>query len=600
MKNKKRITLIFLCIFSITILILLMQGIKAWGENSTKKYAANELLIQSKAGVPKGKIAEILKGLDAYAEEEIPQIRIKKIKVPSGKFDKVKAALLENPHIAFAEPNYIADIFIIPNDEKYPSQWHLPNISAPEGWDINTGSQNITIAVIDSGVNSTHPDLTGKVVPGYNFLYESVNTMDVNGHGTAVAGSAAAISNNFTGVVGVAWQNPIMPLVVVNTDGWATYYDIARAMTFAADKGAKVMNISIAGSSSSSTLQNAVNYAWNKGAVFFASAGNYSTSTPYYPAACSNVVAVSASNSSNSRASFSNYGSWVDITAPGVSILTTNNSGGYSSLSGTSFSSPIAAGLAALIMSANPFLTNSQVVNIILQNADDIGTEGFDSYFGYGKINLFKSLVAASGTIPEPDSTTPSVSIASPSNGSAVNGSITVSVSATDNTGVTEVELYINGFLYDTDTTEPYTFLWDTREHSDGIYELKALAYDSSGNSGQSNIVTVSVINTVPDDVIAPVVTIISPQDNEKIYNTVKINVSAMDNVGINRIEFYVDNVLNSVNFSDTNTYTWTWNTRKLKAGEHIVTVKAYDYAGNEASDSVIVYKESTVSKKRS
>jgi len=278
-----------------------------------------------------------------------------------------------------------------------------------------------------------------------------------------VAGTAAAISNNIAGVAGVAWGNPIMPLVVLNSDNWGSYYDVARAITFAADNGIRVINISLGGSSSSSTMQNAINYAWTKGTLVFASAMNNAASTPNYPAACEHVVAVSATTSSDTRASFSNYGAWIDIAAPGVSILTTNRGGGYGYWSGTSFSSPIAAGLAGLIISANPDLTNTQLVEIITQNADDLGDPGFDQYYGYGRVNACASLVAAIGTAPEPepepDITDPLVSIASPDEGSNVSSSITVSVSATDNVGVDSVELYIDGAFFGTSATNPHNFL---------------------------------------------------------------------------------------------------------------------------------------------
>ncbi|MBT1077344.1 S8 family serine peptidase, partial [Geobacter grbiciae] len=188
----------------------------------------------------------------------------------------------------------------------------------------------------------------------------------------------------------------------------------------AADHGVRIINLSYGGSTTSSTLQNAVNYAWNKGAIVFASAANYNTSTPYYPAACTNAVSVSATDANDAKASFSNYGPTIDIAAPGVSILTTANGGGYASVSGTSFSSPIAAGLGALILSVNPTLTNAQVVDIITRNADDIGTPGFDQYFGYGRINVLKSLTAAQSAVPVSDATAPTASITSPTNSSTV------------------------------------------------------------------------------------------------------------------------------------------------------------------------------------
>jgi thermitase len=215
-----------------------------------------------------------------------------------------------------------------PNDPDYPSAWHLTQISAPSAWDTTTGSPKVTVAVIDSGADSTHPDLGPKLVPGWSFLSGTSNTSDTMGHGTATAGTVGAASNNGTGVASIAWQNPIMPLVVVDSTGYASYSNMASAITYAADHGARIVNMSLAGSGASSTLQSAVTYAWGKGTVVFASAGNYSTSTPYYPAACDYVLAISSTNSLDQLSSFSNYGSWIDLAAPGEGIWTTSSGGG--------------------------------------------------------------------------------------------------------------------------------------------------------------------------------------------------------------------------------------------------------------------------------
>ncbi len=563
----------------------------SWGNNGDTGGAANELIIQAKAGVSRGKLAGVLEGLGTASVGDIPQIRLKRIRVQSREFEKVKAALKKNPHIKFVEPNYIAEAAFIPNDAQYYSQWHLQKISASPGWDISTGSASVPIAIIDSGIDPTHPDLAGKLIQGYNFVGGNTDTHDVMGHGTAVAGSAAALSNNYIGVAGIAWQNPVMPLVVINSNNWATYYDVANAITYAADHGAKIINLSLAGSSSSSTLQNAVNYAWNKGAVIFAAAANNSTSTPYYPAACNNVVAVSATTSSDTLASFSNYGTWVDISAPGVSILTTTNGGAYSSWSGTSFSSPITAGLGALIMSVNPSLTNAQIVDIIEENADDLGSPGFDPYFGYGRINVYKSVLSAFNTLPVLDEIAPTVSITSPANASTVVGSVTVSVSATDNVGVSKVELYVNGTLYASDTTEPYSFLWDTSSLYPGYYDLKALAYDAAGNVGPSGSVTVYVSNAYSLDTIKPSVTILSPQNNTYVSRRVRVKAAASDNVGIKRVEFYIDGALKTTLYRNSTSYTWYWYTLSASKGAHTLMLKAFDEAGNIGTDSITVYK---------
>jgi Subtilase family/Bacterial Ig domain/Fervidolysin N-terminal prodomain len=559
-----------------------------WAGNENGPHARGQLLIKSKAGVPKGEMQRILARQGAVTAGEIEQIKVRLIRVPDHALEKVKAALEKNPHISFVEYNFIAEGFAEPNDERYSSQWHLPKISAPDGWDMCTGSDIAPIAIIDSGVDPTHPDLSGKLLSGYNFVENNTDTHDVRGHGTAVAGTAAAISNNVAGVAGVAWGNPIMPLVVLNSDNLASYYNVARAITFAADNGIRVINLSLGGPSSSSTVQNAINYAWSKGTLIFASAGNYATSTPCYPAACEHVVAVSATTSSDTRASFSNYGAWIDIAAPGASILTTNRGGGYGYWNGTSFSSPVAAGLAGLIISANPDLTNTQVVEIITQNADDLGDPGFDQYYGYGRVNACASLVAAIGTAPEPDITDPLVSIVSPEEGSTVSSSITVSVSATDNVGVERIELYIDGAFFGTSTTDPHNFYWNTNDFPDGYYELSAIGYDTSGNIG-SNSVTVYVHNLQEQDSTPPVVSITSPADGAHLSKLVKITVSASDNIGVTRMQLYVDGLL--MVDKQASVISWPWNVKKASNGEHIISSKAYDAAGNVGTVSITIYK---------
>ncbi|MBI1919825.1 MAG: S8 family serine peptidase [Geobacter sp.] len=575
-------------VFSLVLLFSALAG-KSWAGSEGPKFVADELLVQVMAGVPETRLAGILAETGATAAGEIPQLNVRIIKVRPEVMDKVKAALERNPLIKFVENNYLAEGSSTPNDPLYPSQWHLPKISSPQGWDISTGSGVVDIAIIDSGIDPSHPDLAAKLVPGYNFVGGNTDTHDVLGHGTAVAGTAAAMGGNSLGVTGLAWQNPIMPLVVLDSSNYATYSNIAQAITYAADHGVRVINISIGGSSSSSTLQNAVNYAWNKGAIIFASAMNNSTSTPYYPAACTNVVAVAATDSNDAKASFSNYGSWIDISAPGVSIYTTNNGGAYGTWNGTSFSSPLTAGLAGLILSLNPVLTNQQVVDIITANADDLGAAGFDQYFGNGRINVYKSLAAVSGAVPQSDTTAPSVAIASPAGGASVSGAVTVSVNATDNVGVARVELYVNGAFLTTDSSSPYSFYWDTAGYPDGSCTLEARAYDAAGNVGQSSLVSVKVANA--KDTVAPAVSITSPADGSSIagLKRLTVNVAASDNTGVTRIDLYVDGALKTT--SSSATLSWAWNLRTVATGQHSILAKAYDAAGNAATTSITVYR---------
>ena len=217
---KKRNLFVQSFVFTLSFIMVICFAVAniAWAGNENGQHVRGELLIRSKAGVSKDKMQGILARHGAVTAGEINQIKVRLIKVPEHALEKVKAALEKNQHISFVEHNFIAQGSAEPNDEKYPSQWHLPKISAPDGWDMCTGSDIAPIAIIDSGVDPTHPDLSDKLIAGYNFLENNTDTHDVRGHGTAVAGTAAAISNNVAGVAGVAWGNPIMPLVVLNSD----------------------------------------------------------------------------------------------------------------------------------------------------------------------------------------------------------------------------------------------------------------------------------------------------------------------------------------------------------------------------------------------
>ncbi|MFZ7111158.1 MAG: Ig-like domain-containing protein, partial [Desulfatiglandales bacterium] len=583
MKKRNPFNERFTIVFALLLGLFVLGASPAFAGNGKAKYVAGELLIQMKVGASKSEVKGALKQCGATTLGEIERIRVKRIKVPAQALEKVKAALSKNPHFSFVENNYLAMGAVNPNDEKFPSQWHLPKISAPAGWDLNVGSEGEPIAIIDSGVDPTHPDLAAKLLTGYNFVGDNTDTHDVLGHGTAVAGSSAAITNNTTGVAGVAWNNPIMPLAVLGADNLASYYDVAAAVIYAVDRGVRVINISLGGPSISYTMQNAVTYAWNHGALVFASAANSNTSTPHYPAACTYAVAVSATTSTDTKASFSNYGDWIDIAAPGSSILTTNRGGGYGSWSGTSFSSPIAAGLAALIWSVDPSLTNAEVLDIMTRNADDLGDPGFDIYFGYGRINVATSLAAASNSLPMPDTTQPEVYITSPTDGKTLTGPITIAVSANDNVSVERVDLSINGTPAASDSEFPYEFYWDTKNDPEGFYELTATAFDAAGNAGLS---TATIYLASPLDTEPPVVSILSPANGSEVTGTFTVSVSAEDNTAVDQVDLYVDG-----KFSGTDgiaPYDFLVDTADLSEGDHVISAVAADTSGNTAESPAV------------
>jgi subtilisin family serine protease len=517
--------------------------------------------------------------------QEIPQLGVHAISVPASEAAAVMRSLTDSGLFTYAEPEGYVRALAIPNDPYYSSQWHLGTINAAAAWNITTGSTSVPIAMIDSGVDSTHPDIAPKLIPGWNFVASSNNTADDLGHGTATAGTAAAASNNALGVTGVAWLNPIMPLVVIDSTGSGNYSNLASAITYAADHGARIINISLGGTTPSSTLQSAVNYAWNKGAVIFAAAGNSATSSPEYPAACDNVVAVSATEPGDTLASFSDYGSWIDLSAPGDNILTTMNGGGYGSWYGTSFSSPIAAATAALALSINPNLSAQGLVNLMEQNSDDIGPAGYDTSFGWGRVNAYKVAAAAAASISA-DTIPPTVSIASPASGSTVSGTATVTGSATDNVGVTRVELWIDNVLNSTCPSTAFSCSWNTAAAAAGSHTVTIKAYDAAGNVGSASeslvVATAIVPSTAP-----PTVQIVNPVSGSTVSGMVQVSASASDPVGVTQISFFVDGVLKSSDLSSP--WTYNWNTKKASNGSHTLTVQAWDKAGNTASTSVVV-----------
>jgi thermitase len=327
--------------------------------------------------------------------------RIYKLKVDE-KADLAQAikAFKSSPYVEYAEPNYIVHVFITPNDSYWSSQWGMTKIEAPAAWDITTGSGSVTIAIVDTGVDLFHPDISGKLVSGYDFVNNDNTPQDDHGHGTHVTGIAAARTNNGTGVAGLSWGAKIMPVKALDDYGNGGSEDVAEGVIYAANNGADIINLSLGGSSPSSVLEDAVEYAHDLGCIVVAATGNNNSSVSY-PARYPEVIAVAATDSSDQRASFSNYGPEVDVTAPGVSIRSTYWWGGstYEWLNGTSQASPHVAGLAALIWSVNPGLSNTQVESIIKQTADDLGAAGRDNYYGFGRINARRALEATAPSL---------------------------------------------------------------------------------------------------------------------------------------------------------------------------------------------------------
>lgn len=279
------------------------------------------------------------------------------------------------------------------NDADRSSQWAMTRLQG-ETVHRKRSAKGVVVAVIDSGVQANHPDLVGHVVPGWDFTTNTAGgTKDGYGHGTHIAGIIAATANNARGVAGLTPEAKIMPLRVLDDDGAGWASDVAKALRFAADHGAKVANISLA-SRYSAPVEDAVKYAQGKGVIVVAAAGNdKAEGNPVsYPAALPGVIGVGADDSAGRVASFSNTGSYVDVTAPGVSILSTYTGSDYESMSGTSMATPYVSATVALLVASKASITGAQALTALTSTARDLGARGRDDATGYGEIQPLRAM----------------------------------------------------------------------------------------------------------------------------------------------------------------------------------------------------------------
>jgi hypothetical protein len=545
------------------------------------EYVRGRVLVMPRAGLSETELANVLRPHGGKARS-LGSSGLYLVELPASASETAVAQqLARSPHLKFAELDRKVPHALAPTDPYFGSEWHITKMGAPSAWDISQGS-GVVVAILDTGVDGTHPDLSARMVPGWNFYDNNSNTADVYGHGTAVAGTAAATTNNATGVAGVAGQAKIMPLRISDTSGVGYWSMIAQAINYAADKGARVASISYSNLLQSSSILSAAQYMKSKGGLVVIAAGNNGVNENFTPS--TSVIPVSATDENDALTSWSSYGSFVAVSAPGNGIWTTNRGGGYGTWWGTSFSTPATAGTIALMMAAKPALTSSQVESLLYSTATDLGTAGRDIYYGYGRVNADAAVRAAAGSTTG-DTTPPTASIGAPVAGSIVSGLVAVNVNASDNVGVSKVDLKVNGTVVATDTSSPYSFSWDSTKVANGTANLQAVAYDAAGNAGSSATTTVTVSNGTPTpvDTTPPIVAIVAPTNGVTVSGTVTVSANATDNIGVTKVEFWINNKLTAT--ATSSPYSFNWNTRKL-SGTQTIVAKAFDGAGNSASST--------------
>lgn len=365
-------------------------------EASDARFTPGEVVVRWRAGVD-------LAGLRAVGGRVVrPDVddHVSLVVVPRGREVEAAKGLASRPEVLWAEPNYIRRSQVASNDPLFTQQWGLQKIQAPSAWETTSGTSSVTVAVVDTGVDLRHPDLQGKLLTGRNLLQPDAAPQDDGGHGTHVAGTIAATLNNNIGIAGVAAGVSILPVKVLRNTGSGKDTNVAAGIRWATDNGARVINMSFTGVETSAVLNEAVTYAASRNVVLVVAAGNEGSSNPSYPAATEPAIAVAATDPSDRRASFSNFGPWVDVAAPGTDVLSTHWDGGstYRADSGTSMAAPHVTGVIALLLSVRPGLTIAEIEGILKVTADPLNEPGI----GVGRVNAAKAVAAAIQLTPEP------------------------------------------------------------------------------------------------------------------------------------------------------------------------------------------------------
>ncbi len=396
----------------------------------------------------------------------------------------------QDPNVDYVEWDDPAKFVTLatPDDPRYPEQYAFPQINAPGAWDTTLGEASVKVGVIDTGIDQDHPDLQGVIAGQRDFSNNDAVANDACGHGTHVAGTIAANTDNARGVAGTAQVSLLIGKALTNTllvQCTGSTSDIADAITWATDEGADIISMSIGTSSSSSTMRSAVAYAWDQGVLLVAAAGNDGPCSDCisYPAAYPEVMAVTCTEEGETQCRFSSDGPESEIAAPGDDVLSTYNDGGYRELSGTSMSAPHVSGVAALVLSVNASLTHQELRELLTRTAQDLGEEGWDERFGHGELDAAAAVQAAGGSGGGDDGG---------DGGGGDNGTTNEAPTAAFTTDCTELECTFDGSGSSDADGAIESYAWELGDGATPTGEMITHAYSEGG--------TYTVTLTVTDD----------------------------------------------------------------------------------------------------
>ncbi len=546
----------------------------------------DELVVFITPGTDQEDLEALFSDQGATVRDRLTQLSVNLLGVDPTRRDEVRASLESSPFVEDVADNRIIDPEIVPNDVDYPLQWHLAAIEAPAAWATTTGSEQIRVAVLDTGVDVEHTDLAPNLLSGGNTFDGISGWQDVHGHGTAVAGVIAAAANNEEGVASVAWNSPIVPIRVTDGDNQTTSWALAAGIALAVDQGAKVINVSYSPSHHDDILLRQAELAHLAGSLVVFSAGN--SGEQVVGGGSESALWVGAVDQDGSLASFSTFGDFVDLVAPGVSIYTTQLGNTYGTWSGASFAAPIVSGVAALVWSVNPDLRPTTVQGILLATATDLGPSGDDARFGAGQVNARAAVELAQAIVEQPDETPPAVSISRPADAAVVSGPTIVEVHVTDDNDVADVTLSLDGVPLAADAIAPYAFIIDTAKYAAGHHAISAVAADVFGNSSEHQI---TLAFADPQDKTPPAISIDSPREGSTVRGVITILADAADNRLLARAEVRVDGqVIDVITLGRVEAriaYNWDTSAPDVDAGPHTITIRVIDTSENAASASV-------------